>query len=135
MNEQLQNAVASLINESLSLFEKGKTFLSTEIPDVVQQLLLWHATVSFLYTLMGIGILLGLTYFDYKQWVFWTTEVKDRYDNLKKRIEGEHGPFALLNVFQLLPIIYAISLFNLTWLQILIAPKIFLIEYAAKLIK
>lgn len=42
MDKQLQQAVSSLIEKSLSAFEKGADFMAAQLPDVVQQLLLWH---------------------------------------------------------------------------------------------
>jgi len=42
MNEQLQQAVAELIEKSLSMLQTGADFMAAEIPDVVHQLLMWH---------------------------------------------------------------------------------------------
>ena len=47
MNEQLQQAISQLITMSLVAIDKGATFLSGQIPDVIQQLLLWKAWESF----------------------------------------------------------------------------------------
>ena len=49
MNEQLQQAISQLITMSLVAIDKGATFLSGQIPDVIQQLLLWKAWQSFLH--------------------------------------------------------------------------------------
>ena len=46
MNEQLQTALAALIEKSIKAMEAGADFMAAEIPEVVQQLLLWHMTLS-----------------------------------------------------------------------------------------
>lgn len=59
---------------------------------------------------------------------------------LKNYSPGDHfddGPpkTALFIVLMAIPTLVGAALFNLTWLKIWIAPKIFLIEYAANLAK
>lgn len=133
MNEQLATAITALINQSLELFNQGVSFLSQEIPDVVHQLLIWKLTQSLIYTVgaaIGTAIFIGL-------WI-WVFKIC-----LKMHRKGKESdyyipwfPFSLGTI--LYAFIYCIFIyyyFNLTWLQIWIAPKVYLIEYAAKLIK
>ena len=132
MNEQLQNATIVLINKAITATEKGAEFFSEQIPEVVNQLLIWNATRSFLATLFGIVILYFLFIFNIKQYKWWIeTPNGERY----RKIDENFALLALLNIIQLILIPITITFINLTWLQILISPKIFLIEYAAKLIK
>lgn len=136
-NNTLQEAVTSLINTSLQAFEKGTFFLQEEIPQVVQQLLLWEAVQSFLVFISGLILICLLIYFNYKQYKFWNKDVEKVYGCGKvKMIETDAGVFALCNLFQIIPLFVVADLItNITWLKIWIAPKLFLIEYAAKLIK
>lgn len=137
INNTLQEAVTSLINHSLQAFEKGASFLQEEIPQVVQQLLLWEAIQSFLAFISGLIILCLLIYFNYRQYKFWNKDVDNVYNGGKlKMIQTDVGVFSLFNLLQTIPLFIVGELItNITWLKIWIAPKLFLIEYAAKLIK
>lgn len=139
MNEQLQQAVTTLIEKSLRAFEQGADFMAAEIPDVVHQLLLWHITLSAVcmsaWVLLIIGIVVGNIY-QYRWWfneqVTWKTYWGGTCTGT--RWERNHTP-AIANMFQVLWVIPLSALFSIEWLQILIAPKVWLIEYAAGMIK
>ena len=47
MKEELQTALVELIQKTLQGVDSTKDFLTAEIPDVVEQLLLWHGTYTF----------------------------------------------------------------------------------------
>lgn len=134
MNEQLQQAVATMIQQALEAFNKGASFMAAEIPDVVNQLLRWHAVRSAAMTALGVLILVVFVVTSYYQVKWWVAkDPNSRYD--ERRIDMAYGPAVLLNLIWILPVAFAIGTINLTWLQIWIAPKVWLIEYAAKMIK
>lgn len=139
MEEQLQAAISALIYKSLEMFEKGATFLSGEIPDVIQQLLQWKFTMSIINDATCVLVFLGTIFWLIYQYKYWTQTEKYRgYDGkqyARTRIEGDAGALSLLNLVCLVPLIISFVNINLTWLQIWLAPKIYLIEYAATLIK
>lgn len=138
MNEQLQTAVTALIQKSITAFEAGAEFLGDQIPDVINQLLLWNLVISIIEMFLGLLILTGVYFHLKAQLKYWSEPIVTVfYDQTKTdyRINGDHGALSLLNIFLILPIAFAISKLNLIWLQIWIAPKLFLIEYAAKVIK
>lgn len=131
MNEQLQQAVSALITQSLSLFNQGVSFLSTELPDAVQQLLMWKATESFISMLFSLCLLIG--------WILLDIKCFKVIKNMKGIWERDDpGWFLYFGVgsFVRLFLIWIICAFaSITWLQIWIAPKVYLIEYAAKFLK
>ena len=135
MNEQLQLAVSTLIQTSLNAIDKGTAFLSNQIPEVIQQLLLWKAIASFIEFSFGIIIIGGLFAWLIYQYKYWTTDIKDAWGNTTQRISDNNGPLVLLNFFFIIPLLYGSSCINLTWLQIWIAPKLYLIEYAKDFLK
>ena len=137
MNEQLQQAVASLITASLAAFDTGVNFLSEQIPDVVQQLLLWKAIESFAhFFFFGICVLLVVAWWINKQIKFWSTPIPDHYNRTVPRISGDSGPLVMCNLFLIFPIWIGIAnVANWTWIQIWLAPKVFLIEYSKVLLK
>jgi hypothetical protein len=139
MNEQLQTAVATMIEKSIRTFEQGADFMAAEIPDVVHQLLLWHATLSAVklgaWVLLIIGIVVGNIY-QYRWWfneqVTWKTYGGGTCTGT--RWERNDSP-AIANMSQILLVIPLNALFSIEWLQIWIAPKVWLIEYAARMMK
>lgn len=137
MNEQLQQAISQLINMSLVAIDKGATFLSGQIPDVIQQLLLWKAWESFLhFFIFGVVLSIVIVYANIKQFNYWMQETTNNYGDKRKRIGEDYGALAMLNIVQLMWVfILPQAICNLTWFQIWIAPKIYLIEYAKEFIK
>ena len=135
MNEQLQLAVSTLIQTSLNAIDKGTTFLSNQIPEVIQQLLLWKAVVSFIEFSSGIFIIGGIFAWLIYQYKYWTTTVTTEWGTKNVRLEEDAGPLVLLNLFCIIPLLYGSSCINLIWLQIWIAPKLYLIEYAKDFLK
>jgi hypothetical protein len=125
MNEQLQQALLAILTQTVDAVKAGTTFLMAQLPDVIQQLLIWKATQSAIWCgfwlLMSVIILLIIRH-------YW--KPREYYD----------GYWDTLGPFGIFPFIFClnfamIAMTNYEWLQILIAPKIYLIEYAASLVK
>ncbi len=127
MDEQLQQALASLLNKAASGIDAGSAFLQAELPEVIQQLLIWKAVVSGL-SMIGFFILIYAIYRINKWQVsYWekTLEHDDFIDH----------PEVVINLIQALWLIPLFGLWSIDWIQIWLAPKIYLIEYAASLAK
>ena len=125
MNEQLQTALAELIKSTL----QAKEFIVGELPEVVRQLLLWHGIQDFILFCIGLVLLAAYGYclrrFVIKNW----SKIKEADDS-----EG----FLITMLSLVCVVVLSVPLmfiFPLTWLQIWIAPKVWLIEYAASLVK
>ena len=135
MNEQLQLAVSTLIQTSLNAIDKGTTFLSNQIPEVIQQLLLWKAVASFIEFSSGIFIIGGIFAWLIYQYKYWTTTVTTEWGAKTVRFNDDAGALSILNILLIIPLLYGSSCINLIWLQIWIAPKLYLIEYAKDFLK
>jgi hypothetical protein len=131
MEKELQQAVTTLLEKSIKAFESGAEFLAGEIPDVIYQLLLWHATISAVQFVTGVILLVVLVTVDYKIGMHVWKKDHDEYGWDEQFITG----YCLLGTVARFSYLIPLSMLNLIWLQIWIAPKIFLIEYAAKLVK
>lgn len=117
----LEQALASILQKTVNAVEAGVSFLSDQLPDVIQQLLIWHAVKSgvwFVITLIC-TIVLG-------RWLYKTLKSPDCWD--------DYGPLPILFGGAVV-FLFVITFKNLDWLQILVAPKLYLIEYAAELYK
>lgn len=131
MNEQLQQALGRLLDG----LDATVTFLSAEIPDVIHQLLLWYAVKYGLECLFGLALLVG--WIVAIRWGFKKARAFEASLNMLASGEGKgYYLFGVAAFFLTLMMLVAVPAFiNIQWLQILIAPKLWLIEYAAKLVK
>lgn len=128
-NTDLQSAVAGLINKSLEAAEVTGEFLSEQTPDFINQMLLWYGVESFLCFILGLMLSTHLLIF--KKW----------HHETRKKLEAMTDDGILLPLWvifvcfmsTLIGLILLVN--NFTWLKIWLAPKLFLVEYAATLIK
>lgn len=132
MNESLQQALAGILNKTMAGVEAGVSFLSAELPDVIQQLLVWKLAESCMLLTLGFAFLLtaiklirkGFKNLDEEQKKDWHSEKPSRYV----------VPFAIGGFSSTIAFILVMSNAG-SALQIWLAPKIYLIEYAASLAK
>ena len=128
MNEELQKALAEMLSGVTSAAGNASDFLLAELPDVVMQLLLWHGVYSaFTFVLCGILLLTAL---------YW--DVRLGKSTYKKHGVGDEliiGYGAMVSFLRAVVYLLLIGQMNLAWLQIWIAPKVWLLEYAANLAK
>ena len=125
--EELNKALATLITQATQGVEAGVGFLQAELPEVVEQLLMWHFTISLLWFIAACVIAIVLI----------TIDVIIGY-RLYKEGEVTDALFDYIffgSVVRVIAALLLISLGSLEWLQIYIAPKVWLLEYSATLIK
>lgn len=128
MNDQLQKALADLLAKANQGIDAGASFLQAQLPDVIQQLLWWKAVSSIVCSIAGV-VLLGAVGFIW--WRILRAKLPDMDDFI---LDGMVPCFmgALVSI----PFVgIGIAAISLDWLQILIAPKVYLIEHAAHLAK
>ena len=152
----LDEALARLINRSVDAAESvaggisqatgdATAFLVAEIPDVIQQLLVWHAIESLVWFLSGV-LLLAAPWFVYWKWGGRGKPSEPYYGEARYvetlthdgrgKVDGD-GVFGLIMLGGVVatPAGFAFALNNLEWLQILVAPKLYLLEYARVLLR
>lgn len=142
MNEQAEQALANLLNMAIDGIEGAKTFAEAQLPDVVEQLLTWKMLESLVPVSIAILLWVGAVYLlistpaairrvrkardNGEEWTNYHNLTSPAYD------------FASRGLHRILPALVAtlvgLLMFNLTWLQILVAPKVYLLEYASKLV-
>jgi hypothetical protein len=127
MNEELQQALAELINKSVSVGESAIAFTQEQLPEVIQQLLIWKGAESALATVVGIAIAIFIARTPSKLIAIdW-----DDYNNGTKQAFGVARGVVAASAGLVLVIECGMP----AWLQIWLAPKVYLIEYAASLAK
>lgn len=122
----LDQALIQVIHKTTGAVENGVAFLSAQLPDVIQQLLLWHALRSSLWFILFAGLLIYMFPMGRRFLRESREATGEMNENLQTATLCAHLASAALAV---------LVLWNLTWLKILIAPKLYLIEYTAALVK
>ena len=136
MNEQLQQALAQVIEKATDGVQSGVSFLSAELPDVIHQLLMWKMVESLIWCVVGIFFTVGAIRLIAKNSGRGKEDDRKYKATLTHDERGDIAPWSPILIVPLLTIVViASSTINITWLQILIAPKVYLIEYAASLVK
>lgn len=127
MNEQAQKILVDLLQKASNGIDSAVSFSQAQIPDVVHQLLVWNFALSILLTI------LGMISFCATQYVSWRI-----FKKLKKEWAGdelfEHPEAMIIGVIYMLTF-SPLAWVSLDWLKIWLAPKLYLIEYAASLVK
>ena len=127
--EETLNIVNEVLLNMIDTVTTAKDFLVTEIPEVVIQLLLWHGVESFLVFFFGV-LLVVANLFCIKVW-------KNIFNYCLEESEPHGSPLLLVPIvivgLMSIPIFHTIT--NITWLKIWIAPKLYLLEYTADLVK
>ncbi|QLR51848.1 hypothetical protein HV344_06765 [Citrobacter freundii] len=128
MNEQANKILADLLQKASNGIDSAVSFSQAQIPDVVHQLLLWNAASSALFQAF---ILVFLSFYA------WSS-VKAIKNVANGHLDDAGDTICILwaifgGVAGL--ILFICFWFNFDWLKIWIAPKLYLIEYAASLVK
>jgi len=122
--EQLEIALVDLIQSSV----KAKDFLVSELPEVVEQLLMWQFWYNLIWFVGSVGVL----FFSWKQ-------IKKLYKNCRDdnwKDDNVVIPNSIGMILLGIPFLIAlVEGINLVWLQIWVAPKVYLIEYLTSLTK
>lgn len=128
----LEQTVVDVINKSVSSLEKGAEFLAGQLPDIAEQYLKWKFVWACVELVMCV-LALFIVFFPLKSWVnsLWEKEKKERTypDPFPYWFPYSVGAFGICLV--LIPR----SICNLyAMVQIYIAPKVYLIEWAKSFI-
>jgi hypothetical protein len=121
MNPDLQVAITQV----LSKISQGIDFGSSQMPDIIHQLLVWNVINSIIQQLSCVITLVGMWFL-----VPYLFKRCEQYE-----WEGLPQVFIVITT-SILTLIAVISFWGcFDWLQIWIAPKVWLIEYARHLVK
>lgn len=130
MNDQLQKVLADIITRVTSGADAAIQFGKEQIPEVLKQLLIWNFTFSFLIWFSATAIIVG--------YVIWMlTKFRWWFKNQRSNTTEQDAAVTVLSVIWGIITFIMIFVFwcNLDWLKIWVAPKLYLLEYAASLIK
>ncbi|EFO0116794.1 hypothetical protein D1Y58_21120 [Escherichia coli] len=149
MQEEANKILVDLLKKASDGIDSAIAFSQAQIPDVVHQLLVWNMVDSLIKTLIAISTIPLVFWFMKKQYQKVEIGIFDNEgrscDNGQPkykptmiwesdgRLSGFVLPLVALFILWFSFIIAVVT--NMTWLKIWLAPKLYLIEYAASLIK
>lgn len=139
MNEEPNKQLLDLISSIKETTGSVKDFLTAETPEVIQQLLIWYGMYSFISFALGLILCIATIYSVYK--MYFNIPDKKEDANVFHRLVYDFDMRAfepivsVAYIMQILVFVVGTSLLNLVWLKILLFPKLYLLEYAASLIK
>ncbi len=116
-NNNVENAVVEIINKAIQGIDSTTDFLLSEIPEVIQQLLMWHFAKSLALCVLFFSLSIVVAIYLFKA--------------LKESTNSE----LIFILFCFLAIFVPVTLLNNSWLMIWITPKVWLIEYTANLVR
>ncbi|SRG66452.1 Uncharacterised protein [Shigella flexneri 2a] len=149
MQEEANKILVDLLKKASDGIDSAIAFSQAQIPDVVHQLLVWNIVDSLIKTLIAISTIPLVILFMKKQCK--KVEI-GKFDNDGRSCDNGQPKYKPTMIwesngeisFLILPLAAVFVLWvsfiiavvtNMTWLKIWLAPKLYLIEYAASLIK
>ena len=143
---ELTAAIAGAVTKTVGAVETAAGFLSAQAPEVIEQLLMWNLVKSSLLFFLGL-VFLYTAYIFSKKWVGVGVIINpNTHYSSDKRHEptlthDRYGDVSLIGIYlwifvaAILFIGISLMLSNLDWLKILLAEKIWLMEYAAYMVR
>lgn len=129
MNKELEDKLNEFLGKIIDGLEQGGEFVLAEIPEVVEQALLWISIKSGVFFALGVIIFMMLI-------PLYRNLKKNLYKTVgKNRNINENVLFgSMIAVICVLFLSIPLMFLNLQWLQIMIAPKWFIITELGKLL-
>ncbi len=121
MNEEAQKILVDLLKKATDGIDSAVTFSQQQIPDVINQLLVWNAVSSAITQAICTVITIIIVTVCVKVW--------------RKSYDDDAITLATFLSFAACVITIPVFFCNFDWLKIWIAPKLYLIEYAASLVQ
>lgn len=144
MNEATQKILTDMIQRALNGIDAAVEFGQQEIPIIIQQLLTWHFAEAAIKSTLGLATVIAVVYVLVK---FSARKKVDPEQSWRQNCRqpnlffDENGDLCPRTIFTIMSVAFALLLGvgllrNIfIALKILIAPKLYLLEYGAALIK
>lgn len=123
MNDNLQKALADILNKASQGVDSATSFMQAQLPDIVSQLLAWKIWEYSFFILLSL-VLFVLIY----------KSVKKINANIGDDYGDKLFTWVMATVIAMIPLTVFVFC-SLNVIEVLVAPKIYLIEYAAHLLK
>lgn len=122
MANKAEEVLATVLQKAMEVAEKTGDFVTEQAPDVVQQMLVWKFAQALV-----VGLVCAIVSFTCAYLVYRVARAE--------RLEEWHDPATVASMLFGIPASFVMVSCLLEALQIWLAPKVYLIEYTANLIK
>lgn len=137
MSEELQKALEQFLAKIIQGIETAGEFTVEQVPMVIQEALTWYMVSSLVATAVGVlfvGGAIWLTYRTFNKKNGWVHYYRED-GTLLHAWENEGFTIVGIVLYPLVALIGLITILcNTEWLQILVAPKWFIVSEMSKLI-
>lgn len=134
MNPETSEIVNTALRKAIEVASATGQFVVEQAPDVIQQLMVWKTASYAVNLVVGVGMVVGpplLWGWANKKYPGWHTE-KGHFDNFPTISAMIAGLATGVSLVCGIPFAYSSAM---GLLKITLAPKVWLLEYAASLIK
>lgn len=127
MDNELQKQIAEVLRKAMEAAQKGGEWLAGQIPDVLRQVIYWEIATGIVSVLLFL-IAMRVSFL----WLTkWSSQEPDHYGDWRiSKIVAAFGGGVLTAATGIPALVNGISA-----LKAIIAPKLFLLEYVAHLLK
>jgi hypothetical protein len=126
MKEQLQEVLVTMLDKTQAGISTIVDTLMVEAPELVREILVYNFVVSFAWFVLLLGIVIAMAIPTKRIWVWCIKYTSDNDE-----------PACILSI--LYSAIHILIIFgyigSITWLQIWLAPRLYLLEYITALVK
>ena len=130
MNEQAENVLAELMQRLLNGIDATAEFSQQQIPEILEQLLLWRFSSSAISFIFGLFLASLTTCLLIKKVIPIAKKEMNKPWLERNEVCNFVLPFLCICLY-----VMSFCFISFTWIKIWIAPKLFLLEYGASLIK
>ena len=139
MKEEANKILLELLKKATDGIDAAISFSQAQIPDVVRQLLLWNFVHSLIITVIAFASI-PLVVWLVKRQCKRVPDARDSSRYIPTLVWDKRGEMSVAVMFVIIiSLVWFVWLVrvlsNLTWIKIWLAPKLYLIEYAASLMK
>lgn len=124
----LKQYLIKALESTGNLIDKSVDMVMQQAPILVQEVLHWYFAYNLILFILGLIMLGVLAFLNFKFYKMELRFMKSGHDDGFLWL-----PVFVVDVAAFLTIVF--NCINLTWLKILIAPRLWLIEYATQLVK
>lgn len=119
MNENLEKQLAKVVEKAIEAAERTGEFVVEQAPDLLREFYTWHTTRLCISVVLCLLLLIGI--------LFWLRYVVKNSDYLRRKdLDMPHiMGIALCGI----PVIGTLIVQGFSLIKILVAPKLYLIEY------
>lgn len=128
--------LAKVLEKALAVAEKTGNFVVEQAPDVVQQLIVYNTVINLFWTLLGVLLLFLSPYLVGRSFKFHRDSSNYDLNSVTRDEAGIKGGISLGSAIMsaFMGVLFFSTNFSDT-MKLLFAPKVWLLEYAATLIK